>query len=102
MLHFLPCVCSSYHKWDIKKNTPISQDTHVTDEALVTWFLKCYITDWEKTHEDRQQQVQGQGNANRQRRKEGKHKSKEELGVYMDLHASIKLATRKATGGMRL
>jgi hypothetical protein len=55
MLHFLPCVCSSYHKWEIKKNTPISQVTHATDEALVTWFLLCYISDWDKLYEDRLQ-----------------------------------------------
>ena len=71
----------------------------MTDEALVTWFLKCYIADWEKIHEDRQEQVHGQGNVNRQRRKEGKHKSKEELGVYLDLHASIKQARNEKGNG---
>ena len=98
MLHFLPCVCSGYHKWDIKMNTPISQVTHATDEALVTWFLKCYIADWDKMYAETLQ-IQDQENANKRRRKEGKHKSSEELGEYLDLHASIKLARNEKGKG---
>jgi hypothetical protein len=94
MLHFLPCVCSSYHKWEIKKSTWISQVTHATDEALVTWFLICYISDWDKLYEDTLQ-VQDTDQPNKRRRKEGKHKSNEELGKYMDLHASINQARRE-------
>jgi hypothetical protein len=94
MLHFLPCVCSSYHKWEIKKNTPISQVTHATDEALVTWFLLCYISDWDKLYEDRLQ-VQETDQPNKRRRKEGKHKSNEELGKYLELHAGINQARKE-------
>jgi hypothetical protein len=94
MLHFLPCVCSSYHKWEIKKSTRISQVTHATDEALVTWFLICYISDWDKLYEDTLQ-VQDTDQPNKRRRKEGKHKSNEELGKYMDLHASINQARKE-------
>jgi hypothetical protein len=97
MLHFLPCVCSSYHKWDVKKNTPISEVTHATDEALVTWFLKCYIADWDKMYEENLQK-QDTVQANKRRRKEGKHKSNEELGKYLDLHASIKQARNEQAG----
>ena len=98
MLHFLPCVCSNYHKWDIKKNTPISQVTHATDEALVLWFLKCYIEDWDKMYED-QQKIQDTNQTNKRRRKEGKHKSREELGEYLKLHASIKMARNERANG---
>ena len=98
MLHFLPCVCSKYHKWDIKKYTPISQVTHATDEALVLWFLKCYIEDWDKMYED-QLKIQDTNQTNKRRRKEGKHKSMEELGEYLKLHAIIKLARNERANG---
>lgn len=98
MLHFLPCVCSNYHKWEIKKNTPVSQVTHATDEALVLWFLKCYIQDWDKMYVDKQI-LQDSDQANKRRRKEGKHKSSEELGEYLKLHASIKLARNEKGNG---
>ena len=88
MLHFLPCVCSNYNKWEIKINTPLSQVTSASDEALVLWFLKCYIDDWDKLYEDRRQE-QDLVRTNKRRRKEGKHKSNEELGEFLDLHASI-------------
>jgi hypothetical protein len=91
MLHFLPCACSSYHKWDIKKTTLISKVSHATYEVLVMWFLKCYLANWDKIYDD-QQQVQEEQKANKHCRKDGKHKSNELLGEYMNLHASIKLA----------
>jgi hypothetical protein len=53
MLHFISCVCSNYCKWEIKKNTPVSQVTHATDKELVLWFLKCYTEDWDKMYEDK-------------------------------------------------
>lgn len=99
MLHFLPCVCSNYHKWDIKKNTPISVVTHATDEALVLWFLKCYIKDWDKMYEDQQQRVQDENPMNKRSRKVGKHKSVEEIGEYLKLHASIKFARNEKGNG---
>jgi hypothetical protein len=98
MLHFLPCVCSNYHRWEIKKNTPVSQVTHATDEALVLWFLKCYTEDWDKMYEDKQQ-IQEASHTNKRRRKEGKHKSMEELGEYLHLHASIKQARSERANG---
>ena len=95
MLHFLPCVCPNYHKWDIMKSTPISQVLHATDEALVLWFLKCYIADWDKMYEEtlRMQDVH---EACKRRRKEGKHKSNAQRGEYLNLHASIKMASMRA------
>ena len=98
MLHFLPCVCPNYHKWEIKKSTPISQVLHATDEALVLWFLKCYISDWDKMYEDTRR-VQDVHEANKRRRKEGKHKSNAQLGEYLNLHASIKMARNERGKG---
>ena len=98
MLHFLPCVCPNYHKWDIKKSTPISQVSHATDKALVLWFLKCYIADWDKMYEEtlRMQDIH---EACKRRRKEGKHKSNVQLGEYLNLHASIKMARNERGKG---
>jgi hypothetical protein len=98
MLHFLPCVSSGYHKWDIKKTTPVSQVTHATDEALVLWFLKCYIADWDKMYEDKQH-MQYEEHGNKRSRKVGKHKSSEELGEYLNLHARVKLARSEKGSG---
>ena len=98
MLHFLLCVCCSYHKWEIKKNTPISQVLHATDKALVLWFLKCYIANWDKMYEDTLR-VQDVREAKKRCRKEGKHKSNAQLGEYLNLHANIKLARNKRGKG---
>ena len=99
MLYFLPCVCPNYHKWDIKMNTPISQVSHDTDEALVLWFLKFYVADWDRMYEDTLQVQDVHEQANKRRRKEGKHKSKAQLGEYLNMHAIIKQARNERGKG---
>ena len=94
MLHFLPCVCSTYSKWDIKKTRPVSKVSDVSDEALVLWFLQFYVSDWDlKISEDRE----ANPHPEKRRKKEGKHKSQSELGEFLEMYERVKKA-RKETG----
>lgn len=91
MLHFLPCVCVGYQKADIKRSTSISEVSHATDEALVLWFLQCYVADWDEMYE---KSMQNQEPEIKRRRKEGKHKSTEKISAYIQLHARVKAARK--------
>jgi len=94
ILHFLPCVCSTYSKWDIKKTKPVSEVSDVSDEALVLWFLQFYVSDWVlQISEDREANPSPQ----KRRKKEGKHKSKSELSEFLKIYERVASA-RKETG----
>ena len=95
MLHFLPCVCSTYSKWDIKKTRPVSEVSDVSDEALVLWFLQFYAPDWVlQISEDPRE---ANTHPKKRRKKEGKHKSKSELGEFLQMYERVASA-RKETG----
>lgn len=96
MLHFLPCVCSTYSKWDIKQSQPVSEVSDVSDEALVLWFLQFYASEWVlKISEDREANPPPK----KRPKKEGKHKSKSELGQFVQMYERVASARKETKNG---
>ena len=94
ILHFLPCVCSTYSKCDIKKTRPVSEVSDVSDEALLLWFLQFYASDWAlQISEDQEANAP----PTKRHKREGKHKSKSELGEFLQMYERVAKA-RKETG----
>ena len=87
MLHFLPCVCSNYTKWDVKQKQAASVVSTPSDEALVLWILQCYVSAWhvELTIEPA---------AGRKRKQKGPHMSHMHLQLFKDMLDRV-IAARK-------
>ena len=89
MLHFLPHICTAYVGWNFKKTQSVSQVATPSDEALLYWYLECYVAGWEKDQQeeddrrDTEQHSDAQTGARKKRKKEGQHFSRTKLKDFM-------------------
>ena len=93
MLHFLPCVCSNYTKWDIKQKQEASVVSTPSDEALVLWILQCYVSAWEE-------ELKKEPATGRKRKQKGPHMSHMHLQLFKDTLDRVIAARKDSLTGL--
>ena len=89
MLHFLPHICTAYLGWNFKKTKAVSSVATPSDEALLYWYLDCYVAGWEKEKEEADRRAEEQlgakdpADSRKKRKKEGQHYSRTKLGSFV-------------------